>query len=109
MSSLFRRPGDDSSSEGSSQADDEDTSSAHDDLGLLSRIHTVNSAGQPQSGTSRAAPISRNNNQIRDLLLHSLLEDKALTEAAKHLSKDRNDPEVQRAAQSIHLALCEQL
>ncbi|ORY06509.1 kinase-like domain-containing protein [Clohesyomyces aquaticus] len=110
MSSLFRKPGDSSSSDSSSDDDaGEDTKVSREDLNLLSKVNTIDStqSGSQPSGTRPA--ISRNNSQFRDLILHSLLEDKALREAAEHLGKDRNDPEVQEAARRTYRALCDQL
>lgn len=45
---------------------------------------------------------------IRDLLLHSLLEDKALTDAAEHLGKDKTDPDVLALAQQTYQGLARQ-
>ncbi|KAF2120516.1 kinase-like domain-containing protein [Lophiotrema nucula] len=113
MSSMFRRPGEDSSSDSSSSGKDEDESTnlvSDEGLGLLSRINTLDSTGSGRLPAPATRPaMSRNNSQLRDLILHSLLEDKALTEAAKTLGKDRNDPEVQELARTSYQALTQQL
>ncbi|KAF2267125.1 kinase-like protein [Lojkania enalia] len=108
MPSMFRRPGD-SSSESSSDAE-EDTKPVQDDLDLLSRINTLHSTGSGRQPVLSSRPgMSRNNSQLRDLVLHSLLEDKALHEAAIRLGKDRSDPEVQELARTSYQALSSQL
>ncbi|KAF2471985.1 eukaryotic translation initiation factor 2-alpha kinase 2 [Lindgomyces ingoldianus] len=109
MPSLFRRPGDSSSSDSSSEGANEDTNAPPEDLNLLSRIKTIDSAQSERQVPGSRPAISRNNSQFRDLILHSLLEDKALREAAEHLGKDRSAPEVQELAQTTYRALCQQL
>jgi len=115
--SMFRRPGDSSSDESDSDDRDdhnEDTEASQDDLDLLSRINTINSTSA-QSGSGRQTPLSsrpamsRNNSQLRDLLLHSLLEEKAVREAATLLGKDISDPEVRQRGRDAYKALSRQL
>lgn len=110
--SLFRRPGDESSSdESNNQEVGHDTTNAStEDLDLLSRINTVDSIGSAQGVPLSSRPaISRQNSHVRDLLLHSLLEEKALKEAADQLKKDVTHPDVQELAQSTYQALSRQL
>jgi translation initiation factor 2-alpha kinase 3 len=118
--SMFRRPGDSSSSsdDESSNTREEETSNVHEDTdNLLSRINTLEStssvprslpaAGTPphnRPGTSR----TNTGDNIRDLLLHSLLEDKALADAAEHLGKTKTDPDVLALAQQTYQGLARQ-
>lgn len=118
---MFREVGEDSSSDDSS-APSENIShgrphSSGIGLNLLSRVNTIDSSSAPRSGqgSGRATPhpshpaLSRNPSHVRDLLLHSLLEEKALREAAEHLGKDKSDPEVQQLARTTYQALSRQL
>jgi translation initiation factor 2-alpha kinase 3 len=110
--SLFRRPGDDSSSdESSNEVEQDDTTNAStEDLNLLSRINTIDSTGSGQGLPVSSRPaISRQNSHVRDLLLHSLLEEKALKEAADQLNKDVTHPDVQELARATYQALSRQL
>lgn len=111
---MFRKPGETSSSEDSSDTrgtdKDENTNASAGDSNLLSRVHTIG------SGSGRATPLpssrpslSRNHSHVRELLLHSLLEEKTLREAAEHLGKDQSDPEVQELARTTYIALSRQL
>lgn len=119
--SLFRKPGEAWSS--SSSSDGEETSardeiSAGADDNLLSRINTLDSNPatppvnvQLSGPTSSARPgLSRSgtNNAIRELLLHSLLEEKALMQAAEHLNKPKTDPTVQALAKHTYHGLVRQ-
>lgn len=126
--SLFRRPGEDDSSSDETSSDsnsNEDISTGQEntgdgpagDLNDLSRVNTL-SSGPTRSGSERTTPLtanpprpalSRNASHVRDLLLHSLLEEKALREAAEHLGKHESDPEVQELARSTYLSLARQL
>ncbi|KAF2189573.1 eukaryotic translation initiation factor 2-alpha kinase 2 [Zopfia rhizophila CBS 207.26] len=103
MPSLFRRPGEDSSDDTTSQDGDDDTHESYEDLNLLSRINTV------ESGPTSRPAISRSSSQFKDLILHSLLEERARDQAAEHLGKARNDPEVQDLARITYHALSQQL
>lgn len=111
--SLFRRPGVDTSSSDessdSTHTGQEDTTNAGE-LNDLSRINTINS-GASRSGratplSSRTPGLSRSSSHVRDLLLHSLLEEKTLREAAEHLNKDQSDPEVQELARNVSAIQC---
>lgn len=111
--SLFRKPGEDSSSDESSDDQevrrDENADGLSGDLNLLSRINTLDSTGSGGATLSSRPVLSRNNSNVRDILLHSLIEEKALREAAQHLGKDVNDPEVQALARTTYQALSRQL
>jgi translation initiation factor 2-alpha kinase 3 len=122
---FFRRPGEDTSTSTSSDDSDDrdedtnvsDTNASQSDLdNMLSRINTINSSNASlQIGSGRQTPlsgrpeISRSNSHIRDLVLHSLLEEKALRDAADHLGKDVSDPEVQKLGSETYHALSRQM
>ncbi|KAF2691102.1 kinase-like protein [Lentithecium fluviatile CBS 122367] len=115
--SMFRRPGDSSSSEDESSHVLEESSASAEDASL-SRINTMDSAQSAPvaSGSSGlqvapAVPLprSKTTDHMRDLVLHSLLEDKATREAASHLGKDQSDPEVQKLAKETYKGLAQQL
>ncbi|KAF2447980.1 kinase-like protein [Karstenula rhodostoma CBS 690.94] len=118
--SMFRRPGDSSSSSEDENLNirEEETSNIREDTdSLLSRIDTLESTSSvPRALPAAGAPplnrpgMSRNNtgDNIRDLLLHSLLEDKALTDAAEHLGKGKTDPDVLALAQQTYQGLARQ-
>jgi translation initiation factor 2-alpha kinase 3 len=124
MSSMFfRKPGEDTTTS-SDDSDDHneytnasDTNASQSDLvNMLSRINTINSStASLQVGSGRQTPlsgrpnISRSNSHIRDLVLHSLLEEKALRDAADHLGKDVSDPEVQKLGSEAYHALSRQM
>ncbi|KAK7186605.1 hypothetical protein DPSP01_001979 [Paraphaeosphaeria sporulosa] len=119
--SMFRKPGDSSSSseDESSNTRGEETSNIREDSdNLLSKINTLDSTSSlPRSLLATGPPslsrpgISRTNtgDNIRDLLLHSLLEDKALTDAAEHLGKSKTDPDVLALAQQTYQGLARQI
>ncbi|KAF2196162.1 kinase-like protein [Delitschia confertaspora ATCC 74209] len=112
MSSFFRRPGEITSPDDTAQDTDGNDVSVHpEDANPLSRICTVDSAGdgQSQQVASTSAASTGNINYFRDLTLHALLEDKAITDAGSKLGKDRSDPEVQRLAETIYKSLYRQL
>ncbi|KAJ4296730.1 hypothetical protein N0V90_006778 [Kalmusia sp. IMI 367209] len=114
--SMFRKPGDSSSSEDDTLDTREETSVGAED-NLLSRINTLESTSSAPLTLQSGGPsplnrpgISRTNtgNNVRDLLLHSLLEEKALTEAAEHLGKSKTDQEVIALAQQTYRGLVRQ-
>jgi translation initiation factor 2-alpha kinase 3 len=112
---MFRRPGEESSSssEGSDEhTEDEVTSASHQDS-VLSRIQTLDSADSAPS-TKRPTPprfeMRQNSTQnVRDLMLHALLEEKAIGEAAQKLGKDKSDPDVQRMGREAYQELARQI
>lgn len=112
---MFRRPGEDSSSsseESSEYSEDYEASTSHQDS-VLSRINTLDSASSGPPVDRRNAPrlqLRQNSAQnVRDLLLHSLLEDKAIAQAAEQLGKDRSDPEVQRLGRETYQEVARQI
>jgi translation initiation factor 2-alpha kinase 3 len=116
---MFRKPGESSSSEDEA-ADGRAQASASAKDNFLSRINTLDSArsGLPSSPplselqvapTASSIPRSEAGDNIRDLVLHSLLEEKATREAADYLGKDQSDPEVQELARETYKRLAEQL
>jgi translation initiation factor 2-alpha kinase 3 len=113
--SMFRRPGEESSS--SSEAsyentEDEETSASHQDS-VLSRIQTLDSAASTQSGQRPVPPrleMRQNSTQnVRDLMLHALLEEKAIAAAAQKLGKEISDPEVQRMGHEAYQEIARQI
>ncbi|KAF2656561.1 eukaryotic translation initiation factor 2-alpha kinase 2 [Lophiostoma macrostomum CBS 122681] len=112
--SLFRRPGEDSSSSEDS-SDNQEADSLGNTNGStgnpnLTRVNTIDSTGSGQTIPLPSRPtVTRNNSHVRDLVLHALLEEKALNEAAEQLGKPKTDPEVQELARSTYQALARQL
>jgi translation initiation factor 2-alpha kinase 3 len=112
---MFRRPGEDSSSsseESYEHTEDDETSASHHDS-VLSRIQTLDSAASTQSGKRPAPPrleMRQSSTQnVRDLMLHALLEEKAIGEAAQKLGKDISDPDVQRIGREAYQELARQI
>ncbi|KAF2131665.1 eukaryotic translation initiation factor 2-alpha kinase-like protein 2 [Dothidotthia symphoricarpi CBS 119687] len=113
--SMFRRPGEDSSSSSETSSDNSDdyqASASHQDS-VLSRINTLDSAssGPPVSRPNppHLQPRQNSAQNVRDLLLHSLLEDKAMAQAAEQLGKDRSDPDVQRLGRETYQEVARQI
>jgi translation initiation factor 2-alpha kinase 3 len=117
--SMFRRPSEESSDESSSSSEgsdehteNEETSMSHQDS-VLSRIHTLESAGSAPSNKRPTPPrfeMRQNSTQnVRDLMLHALLEEKAIGEAAQKLGKDKSDPDVQRVGREAYQELARQI
>lgn len=113
--SMFRRPGEDSSSTSEAsydETDNDDTGASHQDS-VLSRIQTLDSAASTQSGRRPTLPsleMRQNSTQnVRDLMLHALLEEKALAAAAQKLGKDVSDPDVQRMGREAYQEIARQI
>lgn len=112
--SMFRRPGDSSSSSEASdeQTEDEETDASHRDS-VLSRIQTLESAASTHSSTRPTPPrleMRQSSTQnVRDLMLHALLEEKAISEAAQKLGKDISDPTVQKMGREAYQELARQI
>ncbi|KAH7414051.1 kinase-like domain-containing protein [Phaeosphaeria sp. MPI-PUGE-AT-0046c] len=111
--SMFRKPGEDSSSsseESDEHTQDDVTESSHQDS-VLSRIQTLeSSASAPQRPSPHPLEMRQNSTQnVRDLMLHALLEEKSISEAAQRLGKDASDPEVQRVGREAYRELARQL
>lgn len=112
--SMFRRPGEDSSSSSESSnepTEDDETNGSHEDT-VLSRIQTLES-GASTSDQKQQLPrldVRQSSAQnVRDLMLHALLEDKTLREVAQKLGKDISDPEVQTMGREAYRELAHQL
>jgi translation initiation factor 2-alpha kinase 3 len=114
--SMFRKPGEDSSS--SSESSNEPTGNeetneshqSHQDT-VLSRIQTLDSG---TSTSDRQQPPRLDARQsstqnVRDLMLHALLEEKAFREAAQKLGKDVSDPDVQKMGREAYHELARQI
>ncbi|KNG51328.1 pek protein kinase [Stemphylium lycopersici] len=111
--SMFRRPGDSSSSSDTSEEESEyeEASEAHQDS-VLSRIHTLDSAssGHPVQPHRPHLDLRQNSAQnVRDLLLHSLLEERTIREVAEQLGKDPSDPEAQRLGRASYKEIARQI
>ncbi|KAF2704506.1 kinase-like protein [Pleomassaria siparia CBS 279.74] len=116
--SLFRRPGEDSSSDDEDSRCNQDANNAsQEDLSnMLSRINTLNSTSPQNEGSGRQTPlsaarpaISRSNSEIKDLLFHTLLEEQAIRVAAQHLDRDVSHPDVQEKGREVYRAITQQL
>jgi translation initiation factor 2-alpha kinase 3 len=113
--SMFRRPGDDSSSSSESSpnhTENEEANETQEDT-VLSRIQTLDSAASTRSGDGQRPPrleVRQSSTQnVRDLILHALLEEKAINEAAQKLGKDASDAEVQRMGREAYQELARQI
>ncbi|KAI4686235.1 hypothetical protein J4E81_008586 [Alternaria sp. BMP 2799] len=112
--SMFRRPGDSSSSSGTSddESEYEEASESQQDS-VLSRIETLSSAtsGHPSLQPQRPHLDVRQNSaqNVRDLLFHSMLEKQTIQQAAEQLGKDPSDPEVQRVGRDAYKELARQI
>ncbi|KAF1911699.1 kinase-like domain-containing protein [Ampelomyces quisqualis] len=113
--SMFRRPDEESSSssEESYEYTENDESSELQQDSVLSRIQTLESADSAQLGgrpvPSRLEMRQNSTQNVRDLMLHALLEEKAIAEAAHRLGKDVSDPEVQRVGGQAYQELARQV
>ncbi|KAF1841104.1 eukaryotic translation initiation factor 2-alpha kinase-like protein 2 [Cucurbitaria berberidis CBS 394.84] len=116
--SMFRRPGDSSSSSSSSseasldQTDENEASVSQQDS-VLSRINTLDSAS-PGGSTVRQTPPRLDMRQssaqnVRDLMLHALLEERTVRQIADQLGKDPSDPEVQRLGREAYQQIARQI
>ncbi|KAF1944493.1 kinase-like protein [Clathrospora elynae] len=112
--SMFRRPGDSSSSSDASeeQTENEETGGSMQDS-FLSRINSLDSAtpGQPiQTHQPSLVDVRQNSTQnVRDLLLHSLLEERTIREVAEQIGKDASDPETQRLGRRAYQQIAHQI
>lgn len=112
---MFRKPGEDSSSSSESsygQTDDDETIASQQDS-VLSRINTLDSAASGGPAVMQSPPrleMRQNSAQnVRDLMLHALLEEQTLAQVAAQLGKDRSDPEVQRLGREAYQAIAQQI
>ncbi|KAF1956076.1 kinase-like protein [Byssothecium circinans] len=113
--SLFRRPSESSSSDDSSDHREDASHDAPAD-NLLSRINTIDTSSSAAPvglpgipATVQGVTTSRSNSQLRDILMHSLLEEKTLRDTAERLGKDQSDPEVQQVAKSAYQGIVHQI
>ncbi|KAF1831878.1 eukaryotic translation initiation factor 2-alpha kinase 2 [Decorospora gaudefroyi] len=110
--SMFRRPGDSSSSSEASESEYEEASESQQDT-VLSRINTLDSnASGPTTQPQRPShlQIRQNSTQsVRDLLLHSLLEERTIKQVAEQLGKDPSDPEAQRLGRASYKEIARQI
>ncbi|OAL50374.1 kinase-like protein [Pyrenochaeta sp. DS3sAY3a] len=111
--SMFRKPGEDSSSssEESYENDQDENSVSHQDS-VLSRINTLDSAASSGPAVQRPAPLSVRQNSaqnVRDLMLHALLEERTIRQTADQLGKDVSDPEVQRLGKETYRQIAQQI
>ena len=107
---MFRRPGDSSSSDTSDEETDyEEPSESHQDS-VLSRINTLDSAAAGQPLQRPPLELRQNSAQnVRDLLLHSLLEERTIREVAEQLGKDPSDPDAQRLGRASYKEIARQI
>ncbi|CBX92889.1 hypothetical protein IAQ61_005757 [Plenodomus lingam] len=113
--SMFRRPGDSSSS--SSEDSFEDTENAetnplqHDSV--LTRINALVSANSGASAVgSRPLRLGMRQNSaqdVRDILLHSLLEERTINQVAVDMGRDASDPDVQRIGREAYQQIAREL
>ena len=113
--SMFRRPGDSSSS--SSEAsydqteDDEQAASQHD--GAVTRVNTLDSNASEISINAQRPSLADmrgfSTHNIQALGFHAMLEQNAITAAAARLHKDPTDPEVQRQGREAYQRIARQL
>ncbi|KAF2856412.1 eukaryotic translation initiation factor 2-alpha kinase-like protein 2 [Plenodomus tracheiphilus IPT5] len=113
--SMFRKPGDSSSSSSETSDDDaekEETDPLQHDS-VLTRINTLDSAssGAPASrnGIPRLEMRQSSAQDVRDLLLHSLLEERTINQVAGDMGRDPSDPDVQRIGREAYQQIARQL
>ncbi|RMZ68936.1 pek kinase [Pyrenophora seminiperda CCB06] len=109
--SMFRKPGDSSSSSDTSdeETDYEDPNALHQDS-VLSRINTLDIAAAGQPLQRPPLELRQNSAQnVRDLLLHSLLEERTIREVAEQLGKDPSDPDAQRLGRASYKEIARQI
>ncbi|UPX11059.1 Non-specific serine/threonine protein kinase [Ascochyta rabiei] len=114
--SMFRRPGESSSSSSSEasydRTEDEEPESSRQN-GFLSRINTLESgaSGVPVDAQrpSLAELRQESAQDVRNIMLHAMLEEKAIAEAAARLKTDPTDPEAQRQGREAYQRLARQL
>ncbi|EFQ85724.1 hypothetical protein PTT_19265 [Pyrenophora teres f. teres 0-1] len=107
---MFRKPGDSSSSETSDEETDYDEPRESLQDSVLSRINTLDSAAAGQPLQRPPLELRQNSAQnVRDLLLHSLLEERTIREVAEQLGKDPSDPDAQRLGRESYKELARQI
>ena len=112
---MFRKPGDSSSSSSDESYDDtqDDDTDALPQDSVLSRINTLDSAVSGGPAVRNVHPrleVRQSSAQnVRDLLLHSLLEERTIRQVAEQLGKDVTDPEVQRLGREAYQEIARQI
>ncbi|KAH9865852.1 hypothetical protein J1614_009439 [Plenodomus biglobosus] len=113
--SMFRRPGDSSSSSSEASFDDtndEETNPLQPDS-VLTRINTLDSASSGADAVGSRPPrlgIRQNSAQdVRDILLHSLLEERTINQVAADMGRDPSDPDVQRIGREAYQQIAREL
>ncbi|CAO2650691.1 Nn.00g019830.m01.CDS01 [Neocucurbitaria sp. VM-36] len=112
--SMFRRPGDSSSSSEASfdRTEDDDASASQQDS-VLSRINTLDSAASSRPPVRHTPPrleMRQSSAQnVRDLMLHALLEERTVRQIADQLGRDPSDPEVQRLGREAYQQIARQI
>jgi translation initiation factor 2-alpha kinase 3 len=115
--SMFRKPGEESSSSSSSESSYEESDNDQDEKlrqsNILSRINTLDSTSSGRQETPNRPSLAElrqsSTQDVRDLLLHALLEKDAISEAAARLGKDRSDPEVQKLGRETYREMARQI
>lgn len=112
--SMFRRPGDSSSSsDGSYEDTDHEETDPLEQDSVLTRINSLDSASPeaPTAGNRPPHPGGRQSpaQDVRDLLLHSLLEERTINQVARELGRDSSDPDVQRIGREAYQHIARQL
>jgi translation initiation factor 2-alpha kinase 3 len=117
--SMFRKPGESSSNTETSdeESEYEEASESQQEQrdqqdSVLSRINTLDSTNSGQPVQTRRPPFDMRQNSaqnVRDLMLHSLLEERTIREFAEKLGKDPSDPEVQRLGREAYKEIARQI
>jgi translation initiation factor 2-alpha kinase 3 len=110
---MFRKPGDSSSDSDTSEEESEyEEASESNQDSVLSRIHSLDSAASGQPIQTQRPPLELRQNSaqnVRDLLLHSLLEERTIREVAHQLGKDPSDPDAQRLGRASYKEIARQI
>ncbi|KAL1654563.1 hypothetical protein SLS61_002752 [Didymella pomorum] len=111
--SMFRRPGDSSSSSEASydQTEDDEQSLSHQSTSVT-RVKTLES-DTPAKPTNAQRPSldtrGVSNQDLQALSFHAMMEQTAITQAAVHLKVEPTDPEAQRRGREAYQAMTRQL
>jgi len=111
--SMFRKPGDSSSSSDGSgeETENEETDPLEQDS-VLTRINSLDTAS-PEAPAGNRPPRPGGGQSpaqdVRDLLLHSLLEERTINQVASELGRDASDPDVQRIGREAYQHIARQL
>lgn len=113
---MFRRPGDSSSSSSSEASydhtDDAEPETSHQN-GFLSRINTLESGTSGVSIDAQRPTLAELRQEsaqdIKNIMLHAMMEEKAIAEAAARLKTVTSDPEAERQGREAYQQLAQQL